>query len=133
MTEANITATDTDGVTITLKPQRRVYDKWEEQTSSVVAIGSNWKRDLYVNLAGWDEGGQNVAIQAIVNPLVNWIWAGGWVLAVGVVICLIPRVETLFEKSAVPQLTPPVRLEAPKTVTPRGGDRANSRPAVAVR
>jgi len=109
MTEANVTATDADGRSITLRPQRRVYDKWEEQTSSVVAIGSNWKRDLYLNLAGWDEGGQNVAIQAIVNPLVNWLWAGGWVLAIGALICLIPRVESLFAKAPVPQLTPPVR------------------------
>ncbi|MGD0540099.1 MAG: heme lyase CcmF/NrfE family subunit [Tepidisphaeraceae bacterium] len=132
-TEANVTATDADGSSITLKPERRVYDKWEEQTSSIVAIGSNWKRDLYLNLAGWDEGGQNVAIQAIVNPLVNWIWAGGWVLAIGALICLIPRIEGLFEKAAVPQRTFPVRQEAAKAPSPRGRRSRNPGPAVAAR
>lgn len=133
MTEANLTATDANGGSMTLKPQRRVYDKWEEQTSSVVAIGSNWKRDLYLNLAGWDEGGENVAIQAIVNPLVNWIWAGGWVLAIGAVICLIPRIESLFEKAAASQLTPPVRQNVPKNWAPRGRRSHDSGPAVVVR
>ena len=133
MTEANLTAIDADGRSITLKPQRRVYDKWEEQTSSVVAIGSNWKRDLYLNLAGWDEDGQNVAIQAIVNPLVNWIWAGGWVLTIGALICLIPRVETLFEKAPAAQLTPPVRQQIPKAPAPADGDRATPDPRWRVR
>ncbi|MGA2441107.1 MAG: heme lyase CcmF/NrfE family subunit [Tepidisphaeraceae bacterium] len=133
MTEANVTATDSDGRSITLKPQRRVYDKWEEQTSSVVAIGSNWKRDLYLNLAGWDEDGQNVAIQAIVNPLVSWIWAGGWVLTIGALICLIPRVETLFAKAPAAQLAPPVRQQIPKAPTPRGRRARIPGPAVAAR
>jgi cytochrome c-type biogenesis protein CcmF len=133
MTEADVTATDADGRSITLKPQRRVYDKWEEQTSSVVAIGSNWKRDLYLNLAGWDEDGRSVAIQAIVNPLVNWIWAGGWVLTIGVLICLIPRIETLFAKAPVPELTPPVRQQAAKAPRPSGRRSRNPGPAVAVR
>jgi cytochrome c-type biogenesis protein CcmF len=133
MTEANLTASDAAGTSITLKPQRRVYDKWEEQTSSVVAIGSNWKRDLYLNLAGWDEDGRSVAIQAIVNPLVNWIWAGGWVLTIGVLICLIPRIETLFAKAPVPELTPPVRQQAAKAPRPSGRRSRNPGPAVAVR
>jgi cytochrome c-type biogenesis protein CcmF len=74
MTQADLTVTDANGVSIALKPELRVYDKWEEQNSSVVAIDTNWKRDLYVSLAGWDEDGQNVALQAFVNPLVSWIW-----------------------------------------------------------
>jgi cytochrome c biogenesis factor len=36
------------------------------------------------------------AIQAIVNPLVNWIWIGGIVLVLGTVVCLLPK----FEKHA---------------------------------
>ena len=126
MTQADITATDTDGRSITLKPQRRVYDKWEEQTSSVVAIGSNWKRDLYLNLAGEDYNGQSAAVQAIVNPLVNWIWAGGWVLTIGALICLIPRIETLFEKTAVSPVTPPLRQTTPTPHARRSRNRGTA-------
>jgi cytochrome c-type biogenesis protein CcmF len=102
-TEAVVNVTDVNGNAFTLKPQRRVYDKWEEQTSSVVAIGSNWKRDLYLNLAGWDEGGSNVAIQVFVNPLVNWIWIGGWVLAIGAVFCMVPSFESMVARIAQPE------------------------------
>jgi hypothetical protein len=31
------------------------------------------------------------AIQVIVNPLVSWIWAGGVVMSIGAIVCLLPR------------------------------------------
>jgi hypothetical protein len=83
-----------------------------------------------LNLAGWDEGGRDVAIQAIVNPLVNWIWAGGWVLTIGALICLVPRVESLFERAPALQLTATLRQQAP---SPRSRRSRNPAGAVAAR
>jgi hypothetical protein len=94
--EAAITAVDLRGNTTVLRPQRRFYNKWQDQPSSVVAIESTWKRDLYVNLAGWDPDGKNVGLEVIVNPLVSWLWTGGWLVAIGGLICLLPRLEALF-------------------------------------
>jgi cytochrome c-type biogenesis protein CcmF len=116
-TEADVTATDAQGNSMNLRPQRRVYDKWEEQTSSIVAIGSNWKRDLYVSLAGWDEGGTNVALQVFVNPLMKWIWTGGWVLAIGTIVCMVPSIESLFVATATAESDVPSREEAPQHTT----------------
>ena len=70
-------------------PQRRFYDKSEDAISQV-AIQSDWQKDYYLTLAGWEEAGQLVAVEAIVNPLVSWIWAGGVVLGAGAILCLLP-------------------------------------------
>jgi cytochrome c-type biogenesis protein CcmF len=72
-----------------LHPQMRQYANWEELNSQV-SIRSTWKEDVYLTLAATDgEGG--VTIQAIVNPLVSWLWIGGIVLSIGATIALLPR------------------------------------------
>lgn len=90
--EAVVTFTDAQGRQTMLRPQRRFYRR-SEQSSSEVAIRSSLSRDVYVTLAGWESGGEVVAFQAFVNPLVNWIWIGGGVIALGAVLCLLPRLE----------------------------------------
>jgi cytochrome c-type biogenesis protein CcmF len=84
--------------TTNLAPQIRKYAKWE-QLNSEVAIESNWRRDIYVTLAAVDPHG-GVTIQAIVNPLVSWIWTGGVVLTIGAIVGLLPRVLPI--RSAAP-------------------------------
>ena len=88
--EAVVRVTDAAGRTVTLRPQRRFYDK-SEQPNAEVAIESNWRQDVYVNLAGWEAGGALTAIQVIVNPLVSLMWTGGIVLIVGGLFCVTPR------------------------------------------
>jgi len=90
---ADIDVSDQNGNQFTLHPMRRFFQNWDDQPNSVVAIQSTWTRDLYVTLAGWDQDGNNVALQAIVNPLVCWIWIGGCVLIAGGVVCLMPRLR----------------------------------------
>jgi cytochrome c-type biogenesis protein CcmF len=89
--EATINLTDSAGNTKIYRPERRFYDKAEEANSEV-AIGSTWKQDVYFTLAGWEQNGKVSAIQAIVNPLVSWIWTGGLLMTVGAVIGLLPRI-----------------------------------------
>jgi cytochrome c-type biogenesis protein CcmF len=88
--QADVTFTAANGKTTSLLPQRRFYDKHEDANTEV-AIASDWKRDVYLTLAGWEKGGESTAIQAIVNPLVSWIWTGGIVMAAGALLCLLPR------------------------------------------
>lgn len=71
-------------------------------------IQSNWKRDVYVTLEGWDQGGQTTAIQVIVNPLVSWIWTGGVVLTLGTLLCLAPKF--IHEQVAAAKVVQPTRL-----------------------
>jgi cytochrome c-type biogenesis protein CcmF len=88
--EARVSVTDPGGNVMTLTPQRRFYDKAEDGNTQV-ANWSTWRRDAYVTLAGWSEGGHTVALEMIVNPLVAWLWIGGVVMTAGGLLCLLPR------------------------------------------
>lgn len=71
-----------------LKPERAFYPK-HEQPVSEVAIRSSFWDDLYVVLTGMDENG-TVFLQVFVNPLVGWIWVGGWVMVAGTLVAVWP-------------------------------------------
>lgn len=57
----------------------------------VPAISRGFFRDLYVVLEGYDHGGATAGFNIIINPLVDWIWAGGVLLVAGSVFSLWPR------------------------------------------
>jgi cytochrome c biogenesis factor len=88
--EARLVLLSPDGEQTVLRPQRRRYNK-SEQYNTEVAVCSTLREDVYVTLAGWNDSGQTVRIEAIVNPLVNWIWIGGIVMAGGSLACLLRR------------------------------------------
>ncbi|MGB3730046.1 MAG: cytochrome c-type biogenesis CcmF C-terminal domain-containing protein, partial [Thermodesulfobacteriota bacterium] len=54
-----------------------------------VALRSTFKDDLYIILSGFNEDG-SATIRVMINPLVNWIWAGGLVLVIGAVVTMWP-------------------------------------------
>ena len=61
-----------------------------EQSVTEVAKRSTLVEDLYVILVGWDEDG-TTAFRVLVNPLVSWIWIGGWVFLLGGLIAFWPE------------------------------------------
>lgn len=72
----------------TLHPEKRFYKK-PEQPATEVAFRSTMKDDLYVILGSIDD--QNVAtFQSYVNPLVWWLWFGGFVLIAGTAVAAFP-------------------------------------------
>jgi cytochrome c-type biogenesis protein CcmF len=73
----------------TMKPERRVY-KTSEQPTTVVALHSTPKEDLYVVFSGTAEDSK-AEIAARVNPLVYWIWVGSAIMLAGAVITLLPE------------------------------------------
>ncbi len=88
---AVVTMTHKNGSTRTMYPQRRFYNGWEDQPNSQVAVHSTWRRDVYLSLVGWEQGGEITAIQVLMNPLVLWIWIGGTVMLLGGVLCCTPQ------------------------------------------
>jgi cytochrome c biogenesis factor len=62
------------------------------------------RRDAYVTLAGWEDGGRLVAVEVLVNPLVAWMWIGGIVMTAGGVLCLLPRLVPLRVSEPVVQV-----------------------------
>ncbi|MCI0691651.1 heme lyase CcmF/NrfE family subunit [candidate division KSB1 bacterium] len=72
-----------------LRPEKRLYLTHEQPTTEV-ALHSSWRDDLYLVLAGYDEEKQEATFSAYVNPLVVWLWIGGWVMAIGTFFAMLP-------------------------------------------
>jgi cytochrome c-type biogenesis protein CcmF len=64
-----------------LKPEKRFYFQ-QEMPATLPAVSSSLREDLYVIL-GSLEPDQSISLKVYINPLVNWIWAGGIVFVLG--------------------------------------------------
>jgi len=73
-----------------LRPQKIAHRNYDQLVTEV-AIRSTPVEDLYVILAGWNEGATLVTFQVLVNPLVLWIWVGGALVVLGGLIAFWPR------------------------------------------
>ena len=71
--------------TSTLEPARATYAGLGGQSLTRVAISTTPLADVYVVLTGVDETG-SASFRIFINPLVTWIWAGGAIIIVGVVL-----------------------------------------------
>jgi len=80
-----------------MEPQRLLY-KRQQQPATEVAIRSTMMHDLYVVLAGMDDESRMVTFEVFVTPLVFWLWAGGFVMALGTVVVMWPN---LRERAAI--------------------------------
>jgi cytochrome c-type biogenesis protein CcmF len=69
----------------TLEPSRATYAGLGGQALSHVAITTTPVADVYIVLAGTNDDG-SAAFRVFVNPLVSWIWAGGAILILGVML-----------------------------------------------
>lgn len=70
-----------ENVIAVLTPQRVFYQNW--QPLAKVAIEGNWYRDVYVQLAGWENFGHTATLMIHINPLIRFIWVGGFFIAIG--------------------------------------------------
>ena len=69
----------------TLEPARATYAGLGGQSLTHVAISSSPIADVYVVLAGTNADG-SASFRVFVNPLVSWIWAGGTIIILGVLL-----------------------------------------------
>jgi len=69
----------------TLEPSRATYAGLGGQALTHVAISTTPMADVYVVLAGTGDDG-SASFRVFVNPLVTWIWAGGAVIILGVLL-----------------------------------------------
>ena len=70
-------------------PEKRMY--WlEEQPASIPSVYSTAREDLYVTLTAIETDG-SATFKIYCNPLVNWIWIGGYVFVFGSVLVIWPH------------------------------------------
>jgi cytochrome c-type biogenesis protein CcmF len=76
-------------VVTTLFPEKRLYFA-QNQPTTEVALRTTLLEDLYVILAGF-EPSKIATFKVFVNPLVSWMWIGGFIIVVGTVIAIWPE------------------------------------------
>ncbi|MFB0535016.1 MAG: heme lyase CcmF/NrfE family subunit [Anaerolineae bacterium] len=75
-----------------ITPEKDYHHNQSEPTTEV-AIRTTLAEDLYVILAGWEDGGAVASFKVIINPLVVWLWIGGAVLTAGTTFALWPSAQ----------------------------------------
>jgi cytochrome c-type biogenesis protein CcmF len=88
----------------TLYPAKWAYRNHENEPTTEVAIRRTFAEDLYVVLAFQpsDLANQTATLQITVSPLVNWIWFGFGIMALGTGIALLPERAYSFAVARLP-------------------------------
>ena len=102
MVTAHITVTDESGKALgSMSPAKWFYRSRPDQPTTEVAIRRSLAEDLYIAMAGFELGEQTASVEVHVNELVNWIWIGFGLLAVGTGIALLPERVFAFASARV--------------------------------
>jgi cytochrome c-type biogenesis protein CcmF len=82
-----------------MRPARWYFAKHAKEPTTEVAIRRTPTEDLYITLGNYDLAEGNAALKLVLNPLVDWIWFGFMLLALGTGIALLP--ESVLATAAV--------------------------------
>ena len=72
-----------------IRTEKRFYINAEQPTTEV-SLRSTLMEDLYVTMPAFGKS-REVTLKVAVNPLVIWVWIGGFVMVFGGVMSIIPR------------------------------------------
>jgi cytochrome c-type biogenesis protein CcmF len=87
---ANVTAMQGDRPIRELAPGQRFYPNQQTPFASVDAR-YHWAEDLYVILSAFERDGKSATIKAMINPMISWIWIGGVIILLGVLVAVLPE------------------------------------------
>jgi cytochrome c-type biogenesis protein CcmF len=103
MVTGHITVKNLDGEVIDqMQPAKWYFRKHEEEPTTEVAIRRGFAEDLYIVMAAFSLEDQTASVEVHINPLVNWVWFGFGILAVGTGIALLPEASMGFALAKVP-------------------------------
>jgi len=79
----------------TIEPQKNLHPnayKSEEENQPITEVDLMWnlKEDLYVILNGFSEKDGVATFKVFINPLIVWMWIGGFVMIFGTIIVMWP-------------------------------------------
>ena len=86
-------------------PAKWFFRKREEEPTTEVAIRRGIAEDVYIVLPAFDLKDQSASLHVVVNPLVNWIWMGFGIMALGTGIALLPERAYSFAVARAPEGT----------------------------
>lgn len=100
-----------------LNPRQDIYLE-SGQSMTIPGVRSSLLDDFYVVLVGWEEiTSQGATFKVYHNPLVNWVWIGGFVFILGTIAAAFPEKDPALEKAkAKRRVIAPVEVEAVKSL-----------------
>jgi cytochrome c-type biogenesis protein CcmF len=103
MVTAHVSVKGTDGKDLgKMYPAKWYYRKHEEEPTTEVGIRRSFAEDLYIVMPAFELQDQTASVEVHINPLVNWVWFGFGILAVGTGIALLPERALSFAMAPLP-------------------------------
>lgn len=82
---------------------RRDFFYESQQSMTIPGVRSTLEDDFYVILVDWQEiTTQNATFKAYHNPMINWLWLGGFVFMLGTLVAAWPEKEETAVRRIVP-------------------------------
>jgi cytochrome c-type biogenesis protein CcmF len=86
ITEANVDVYKNGEFIRTLGPRTELYTR-TQQPMTIPAVRSTFTEDFYVILVNWEGTTiDGATFRVFLNPLINWIWAGGIIFIIGTLV-----------------------------------------------
>jgi cytochrome c-type biogenesis protein CcmF len=90
ITEANVDIYYNGRFVNSLKPRTELYTR-TGQPMTIPQARSTISEDFYILLVNWEPTTANAAtFRVYLNPLINWVWAGGIIFVIGTLIAAWP-------------------------------------------
>jgi cytochrome c-type biogenesis protein CcmF len=103
MVTAHVSVRDKDGKDLgKMYPAKWYYRKHEEEPTTEVGIRRSIAEDLYIVMPAFELQDQTASVEVHINPLVNWVWFGFGIMAVGTGIALLPERALSFAIAPLP-------------------------------
>jgi cytochrome c-type biogenesis protein CcmF len=103
MITGHITVKDQSGEVIEqMRPAKWFFRKHEQEPTTEVAIRRTIAEDLYIVMPACEIEEQTASVEVHINPLVNWVWFGFGILAIGTGIALLPETAITFAVAKLP-------------------------------
>src|SRR5262245_24226022 len=102
MHTADVTVFENGKEIARMHPARWFFAKHEDEPTTEVAIRRAVSEDLYLVLGSYNASTQEATYKIVINPLVNWIWFGFAVMALGTGLALLPESAFAFATSKIP-------------------------------
>jgi len=98
-----------------MQPEKRRFTATQNETSETAIDRSIW-RDLYLSLGGEVEDGA-WTVRVYHKPLVNWIWGGALLMAIGGAFAISDRRYALAKKKVVQPAAKATVVKVPAAAT----------------
>jgi cytochrome c-type biogenesis protein CcmF len=108
---ADITVLKNGRVIDVLDPRTNFYRARNEPVPTP-SVRSTAREDLYLNLQAFEKDGSSITLNALIEPLVGWIWIGGFIVGLGALIGLLNPRQRVPRTRIVTETAEPAEEEA---------------------